>query len=462
MSAYHDGLNAKLLDAIPPDARHVLELGCASGRLGEAFSRRHPGVRWTGIERDRDAAARAAAVLDAVHVRDIDRDGLVGIGEGFDTIVVGDLLEHLVQPEAALAALHDLSAPGARLVCCLPNGVHASVVERMLAGDFSYDPMGLLDRTHVRLYSPSSAFKLFLDGGWLPDLHDAYRVEPPAGPFVDALLRASESLGVPPASARHRLGLYQMIVVCSKWTITELSGAGPMAPFTVIVPVNRPGQFELNVARSPGLAEAGVQLVPVQGATSAAHAWREGVARAAHPWRVMLHQDVYCPVGSGFALSRRLGALQAAGVTMLPVGFAGLEAAGRGAVRYAGMVIDRTRLFAHPGSNAGASIDEFAVAMHADAVVEPDPSLGWHLWATDLCLQARALAGRDVAQILEVPLFHNSTTDHVLPAAFHESAARLLEKHPAHASIPTLCGELRRPGPGPGTVPAAAAFAGVA
>ena len=89
--------------------------------------------------------------LDAVHVRDIDRDGLAGIGEGFDTIVVGDLLEHLVQPEAALAALHDLSAPGARLVCCLPNGVHASIVERMLAGDFSYDPMGLLDRTHVRL-----------------------------------------------------------------------------------------------------------------------------------------------------------------------------------------------------------------------------------------------------------------------------------------------------------------------
>lgn len=34
MSAYHDGLNAKLLDAIPTDARHVLELGCASGRLG--------------------------------------------------------------------------------------------------------------------------------------------------------------------------------------------------------------------------------------------------------------------------------------------------------------------------------------------------------------------------------------------------------------------------------------------
>jgi hypothetical protein len=71
-----------------------------------------------------------------------------------------------------------------------------------------------------------------------------------------------------------------------------------------------------------------------------------------------------------------------------------------------------------------------------------DAALGWHLWATDLCLQARARRG--AAHILEVPLFHNSTTAYVLPDAFHASAQRLLDKYPGLDRVPTLCGELKR------------------
>ena len=70
------------------------------------------------------------------------------------------------------------------------------------------------------------------------------------------------------------------------------------------------------------------------------------------------------------------------------------------------------------GSAAALSIDEFAVALHRDATVAIDATLGWHLWATDLCLQAEQQHGRAVAQILQVPLFHNSTNDYRLPPAF--------------------------------------------
>ncbi len=46
--------------------------------------------------------------------------------------------------------------------------------------------------------------------------------------------------------------------------------------------------------------------------------------------------------------------------------------------------------------------------------------------------------------ILEVPLFHNSTTAYQLPPEFHASAQRLLDKYPRLDRIPTLCGELKR------------------
>ena len=60
MSNYYDGLNQKLLAAIPADAKHVLELGCANGRLGQRFKELHPGVSWWGVEMSAEAAATAA------------------------------------------------------------------------------------------------------------------------------------------------------------------------------------------------------------------------------------------------------------------------------------------------------------------------------------------------------------------------------------------------------------------
>ena len=113
-------------------------------------------------------------------------------------------------------------------------------------------------------------------------------------------------------------------------------------------------------------------------------------------------------------------------------------------MRKAGLVIDRTTLFRHQPSAGAVSMDEFAVALHRDSDVSIDPALGWHLWATDLCLQAEQKAKRPIAQILDVPLFHNSTNAHQLPPEFHTSARVLLDKYPARQRFETLCGELTR------------------
>lgn len=446
MSHYYDGLNLKLLDAIPTGARRVLELGCANGRLGRRFKELNPGVWWCGVDVSADAVKAATPHLDAVLRMNLDEGGLTALPGPFDVIVIGDLLEHVKQPLALLEALYDLASPDAQIVCCLPNMAHLSVIERLVAGDISYDPMGLLDETHTRFFSPSSAFKTFLDAGWLPHMKDQYRMEVPATRFAAHIVEAAKSLGLPTETAVRNLGCYQMILVCRKWDMASLRKTGPSVPFSVIVPVNKPWQYELNVARSPGLREVNAEVICVQGAQSAAAAYASGASRARHAWHLLVHQDVYFPTGSGLALARELGLLEQAGLTQAPVGFAGLSelASVDVGVRHAGMVIDRTALFAHEGSQRGVSIDELAVVLHKQHGLQLDPALGWHLWATDLCLQARARAGRAVSPIVEVPLFHNSTTGYTLPDAFHQSANVLLAKYPGIDRIPTLCGELGR------------------
>jgi len=449
MSNYYDGLNEKLLAAIPSNAQRVLELGCANGRLGRRYKESNPNAEWWGVEISSAAAESAARHLDRVFCVDIEQVDLKSLGQGFDVIVIGDLLEHLREPERVLETLNDMVGDGGRLVCCIPNMAHLSVSQRLVAGDISYDDAGLLDRTHTRFFSQSSAFKALLDSGWLPHLHDSYRVEAAPTGFAGHIVQAAEALGVPRATALRNLGQYQMIIECKKWSLTGLLAPGKRAPISIIVPVNNAWQYELNLARSPGLQEIDAEVIRVDDATSAAEAFAVGSASASHAWRVLVHQDVYFPRGSGMALAQQLGSLTEQGKTGAPVGFAGLEptkGSGSGAeVSFSGFVIDRTSRFDHGASDAAVSIDELAVAVHQDCEVSLDPGLGWHLWGTDLCLQGLTRGRRSaIARIIRVPLFHNSLNDHTLPDAFHRSADILLAKYPQWTGIPTLCGQLTR------------------
>ena len=441
MNSYYDGLNQKLLHAIPTNARKVLELGCANGRLGQRYKELNRKSRWVGIDIAASAVTEASQVLDEAHQIDIDASELSHLGSGFDVIVIGDLLEHLKSPEAVLDKLYNLSSPNAVLVCCLPNMAHLSVIERMICGDLSYDSMGLLDRTHTRFFSPSSAVKMFLDSGWLPDICDQYDAPPRNSEFLNSVIGAATALGVPKQTALGQLSLYQMIVRCQKWDMAILKEQGPMAPFSVIVPVNRPWQYDLNILRSPGLKEVNAEIIPVLNASSAADAYQTGAAKAKNHWKIIAHQDVYFPAGSGLAIARHLGNLSAKGATASAVGFAGLEERADGSTVMAGMVIDRKRLFKYSTSDAASSIDEFAVALHSEAQVKIDPRLGWHMWGTDLCLQAKQNLSQYSSSVVDIPLFHNSTNDYALPSEFHRSVETLFAKYKNLYLINTLCGK---------------------
>ncbi len=443
---YYDGLNLKLFDAIPKAANRILELGCANGRLGRLYKESHPRSQWLGVDSSGDAIAAASQSLDRVFTIDLNRDdlGILAAMEKFDVVVIGDLLEHLIHPDKLLDQLYRLTTPDAKIICCLPNMAHISVVQRLLCGDMSYDDMGLLDKTHLRLYSPSAAFKVFLDSGWLPHLRDQYRAEPGHSEFLERITQAAGALGIPAATAKRNLGMYQMILECIKWQPPMERVPHPDAGLSVIVPVNREWECELNIARSPGLREIQAEILYIKDAGSAADAYAIGRRQSKNSWCVMAHQDVYFPAGTGRALLSELDQLEQSSLTACPVGFAGLAVSPDSKVCYAGMVIDRATLFNHPGSRSAISIDEFAVALHRDSRVDIDPDLGWHAWATDLCLQALVDAGEPNAVILELPFFHNSLNAYALPESFHASAAVLLAKYPDMEKIHTLCGTLSR------------------
>jgi len=145
--------------------KRILELGCAAGYISRHLQER--GCRVTGVEIDAEAAEHARTWCEKVVVHDLnDLDWVDQVGVGFDTILCGDVLEHLVQPENILWHIQRLLAPGGRVIICLPNVAHIRVRLKLLFGKFEYDSAGVMDVTHLRFYTYKTARELIEHSGF--------------------------------------------------------------------------------------------------------------------------------------------------------------------------------------------------------------------------------------------------------------------------------------------------------
>ena len=198
------GSHRRVIEEVPPGAR-VLDVGCATGYLAAALTAR--GCRVVGFERDPESAAVAEAHCERVIVGDLESAGdRARLSDGMDVVVFGDVLEHLVDPWAALRWAHGLLAPGGFVVASIPNVAAWPVRLGLLAGRFEYADLGLLDRTHLRFFTRASARRLAEDAGYTVERERFAHLERRPGP-VHRTFPFAMSL-VDRASARLLPGLF--------------------------------------------------------------------------------------------------------------------------------------------------------------------------------------------------------------------------------------------------------------
>jgi methionine biosynthesis protein MetW len=145
--------------------KRVLEVGCSTGYMSELMKQRNCAV--TGVEVDADAARYAADYCEEVHVLDLNSpDWITRFSENrFEAVLLGDVLEHLVDPARVLTQIREVLAPNGSLVISLPNIVHWETRVKILLGRFNYESCGTLDHTHLRFFTLKTAQKLIESAG---------------------------------------------------------------------------------------------------------------------------------------------------------------------------------------------------------------------------------------------------------------------------------------------------------
>jgi 2-polyprenyl-3-methyl-5-hydroxy-6-metoxy-1,4-benzoquinol methylase len=207
-----EGSSHMLVVGLVPEGARVLEFGCATGYMSEVLKSRK-GCKVTGVEISPEAAEVAREHCERVIVGDaeeLDYGQLLG-KQRFEAILFADVLEHLKRPSDVLERIRPFLSRRGKVIASIPNIAHGSVRLALLAGEFRYRELGLLDSTHLRFFTRAGIHDLFEGAGfvitnWLYTRNeiDGTEVRVPALPMSESL---REWLQKDPESS-----IYQFIV----------------------------------------------------------------------------------------------------------------------------------------------------------------------------------------------------------------------------------------------------------
>jgi glycosyltransferase involved in cell wall biosynthesis len=149
------------VDRVRPGST-VLDIGCGPGFMSRALAEKQ--VKTISLDRRVDPTTRLYShKAIEIDVEQFDFSDTTRV----DTILLLDVIEHLVSPERFLQRLRDrYCADGAELVITTGNIAFLPIRLALLAGQFNYGKRGILDLTHTRLFTFSSLRRLLAQTGY--------------------------------------------------------------------------------------------------------------------------------------------------------------------------------------------------------------------------------------------------------------------------------------------------------
>jgi glycosyltransferase involved in cell wall biosynthesis len=211
-----------------------------------------------------------------------------------------------------------------------------------------------------------------------------------------------------------------------------------------IVACNSGPVLATSLLASPDLA-AGVEVVVERGAVSAAQAYNRGMEKTRADVLVFVHQDVFLPPGWLAHFQAALLALEATDPGWGVLGLVGVvvDGARRGWLYSTGLGRILGGPFALP--QPVRTLDEVLLVLRRTSGLRFDEALpGFHLYGTDICLEAEKLGRSNY--VLSCFALHNSNGIKYLPRSFWDAYRFLRRKWWKELPVESPCAVISRSG----------------
>lgn len=152
----------QILRAVPPGVK-VLDLGCSQGLLARELAKK--GCWVAGV--DRLGADQVVLPYDQYVQADLDDPKMkLPFERQFDVIILADVIEHLHARSSIMALVRRHLKEDGRLIISTGNIAIWFYRVSLLLGRFEYGPRGILDETHVRLFTRATFERLVQEAGF--------------------------------------------------------------------------------------------------------------------------------------------------------------------------------------------------------------------------------------------------------------------------------------------------------
>ncbi|MBY0370147.1 methyltransferase domain-containing protein [bacterium] len=203
--------HSRLVEKVPAGSR-VLDIGCGQGALAQRLVAKGCTVHGVDVV-EADQVGPSVQRYWRIDLNR-EREKLAGVlaTNVYDVIVLGDVIEHLNDPEEFLDLVRANASNPIRVVVSTGNVAFIVVRFMLMLGQFNYGPKGILDRTHTRLFTRASIRRILEQSGYRVE---GFQVAPlpfsvvfPGAPrFAHVLEKLSFGL----ARLRHGLFAFQLI-----------------------------------------------------------------------------------------------------------------------------------------------------------------------------------------------------------------------------------------------------------
>jgi len=207
----------EIIEMVPKDVGRVLEIGCLTGATGLEIKNRYK-CELYGVESNSELAAIAKQFYHNVDQLDKEDTNFSYSHEYFDVILLDNILQNLKEPWNYINEISKFLKPNGSIICRVPNVSHGEVLFQLLNGDWNYIHAGILNKNHLRFFTPKSISNLF--PSYLFEIvsinNENINVDKNIKLFFEEVVHLAYSFGIQLDQLTSNLEVYQMLIHVKK------------------------------------------------------------------------------------------------------------------------------------------------------------------------------------------------------------------------------------------------------